>query len=548
MIGKKIHNYEIKSLLGEGGMGNVYLAVHTQLGRKVAIKSLHQQLVKNEGLRARFKQEANTMAHLQHNGIVTLFDYVEDERGLFLIMEFVEGTQLDEYIRNVSGPIPAERALPILNDILDAFAYAHEQGVVHRDIKPSNILITNDGKVKILDFGIAKMLSDSGNKLTKTGTQMGTVFYMSPEQVQGKEVDIRSDIYSLGITFYQMLTGVSPYDGMTTEYEIYNKIVLEPLPFANATYPGVPAALDLIIAKATAKKKEDRFQTCREFLSFLKNPSEQIPNSISQTTIVENKQLNETVQVENKNPQVSQPSKSTSPLKVVLITLGTLFASLIILIFIFSNSENDSKNASYAADSIAAADSTAAASSGFPVITIGNQVWTTKNLDVSTYRNGDEIPEVQDASAWANLTTGAWCYYDNDASNGTKYGKLYNWYAVNDTRGLAPAGFHIPTDAEWTQLSDYLGGESEAGTKMKSTNGWEEDGNGNNESGFAGFPGGFRYYNGTFYVIGSYGYWWSATENSSDYAWSRRLNYNDGNVDRSNDNKRNAFSVRCLGD
>ena len=241
-----------------------------------------------------------------------------------------------------------------MNDILDAFAYAHEQGVVHRDIKPSNILITKDGKVKILDFGIAKMLSDSGNKLTKTGTQMGTVFYMSPEQVQGKEVDIRSDIYSLGITFYQMLTGVSPYDGMTTEYEIYNKIVLEPLPFANATYPGVPAALDLIIAKATAKKKEDRFQTCREFLSFLKNPSEQIPNSISQTTIVENKQLNETVQVENKNPQVSQPSKSTSPLKVVLITLGALFASLIILIFIFSNSGNAA--AAYTADSIAAAE------------------------------------------------------------------------------------------------------------------------------------------------------------------------------------------------
>ena len=376
MIGKKIHNYEIKSLLGEGGMGNVYLAVHTQLGRKVAIKSLHQQLVKNEGLRARFKQEANTMAHLQHNGIVTLFDYVEDERGLFLIMEFVEGTQLDEYIRNVSGPIPAERALPILNDILDAFAYAHEQGVVHRDIKPSNILITKDGKVKILDFGIAKMLSDSGNKLTKTGTQMGTVFYMSPEQVQGKEVDIRSDIYSLGITFYQMLTGVSPYDGMTTEFEVYSKIVAEPLPSANATYPGVPAALDLIIAKATAKKKEDRFQTCREFLSFLKNPSEQIPNSISQTTIVENKQLNETVQVENKNPQVSQPSKSTSPLKVVLITLGTLFASLIILIFIFSNSAADSAayeatrladsaaaayEATRVADSVAAADSAAAA-------------------------------------------------------------------------------------------------------------------------------------------------------------------------------------------
>ena len=266
MIGKKIGNYEVKSLLGEGGMGNVYLAVHTQLGRKVAIKSLHQQLVKNEGLRARFKQEANTMAHLQHNGIVSLFDFVEDENGLFLIMELVDGTPLDEYIKNVSGPIPAERAIPIMQCILEAFAYAHTEGVVHRDIKPANILLTKNGKVKILDFGIAKMLSDAGNKLTKAGTQMGTVFYMSPEQVQGKEVDQRSDIYSLGITFYQMLTGVTPYEGMTTEYEVYNKIVMEPLPFASSYYPNVPTKLDEVILKATAKKLEDRYQNCDEFL------------------------------------------------------------------------------------------------------------------------------------------------------------------------------------------------------------------------------------------------------------------------------------------
>ena len=181
-------------------------------------------------------------------------------------------------------------------------------------------------------------------------------------------------------------------------------------------------------------------------------------------------------------------------------------------------------------------------------VTIGSQVWTIKNLDVATYRNGDVIPQVQDENAWENLTTGAWCYYDNDTSNGTKYGKLYNWYAVNDPRGLAPNGYHIPTDAEWTQLSDYLGGESEAGTKMKSTNGWEEDGNGNNESGFAGFPGGYRFNDGTFSLIGRYGYWWSATENDSNDAWSRSLDCSYGYVYRNYYNKHYAFSVRCLGD
>ena len=181
-------------------------------------------------------------------------------------------------------------------------------------------------------------------------------------------------------------------------------------------------------------------------------------------------------------------------------------------------------------------------------VTIGTQAWTSKNLDVATYRNGDVIPQVQDANAWASLTTGAWCYYDNDASNGTKYGKLYNWYAVNDPRGLAPKGFHIPSDAEWTVLTDYLGGTAAAGTKMKSSTGWDSNGNGTNSSGFAGFPGGYRYYSGTFSYIGRNGDWWSAREDDSYGAWLRSLNYDDGSVDRSNNDERDAFSVRCLGD
>ena len=181
-------------------------------------------------------------------------------------------------------------------------------------------------------------------------------------------------------------------------------------------------------------------------------------------------------------------------------------------------------------------------------ITIGSQIWTSENLNVNTYRNGDVIPEVQDENAWAKLTTGAWCYYDNDTSNGTKYGKLYNWYAVSDPRGLAPNGYHIPTDAEWTQLSDYLGGQSEAGSKMKSTSGWKNNGNGTNSSGFSGLPGGYRNSNGTFYDIGNYGYWWSSSEGSTYYAWYCYLYYYYGNVNRYFSNKDLGLSVRCLRD
>ena len=182
-------------------------------------------------------------------------------------------------------------------------------------------------------------------------------------------------------------------------------------------------------------------------------------------------------------------------------------------------------------------------------VTIGTQVWTSKNLNVSTYRNGDVIPQVQDANAWKNLTTGAWCYYDNDASNGTKYGKLYNWYAVNDPRGLAPNGYHIPTDEEWTKLTDYLGGESEAGKKMKSTSGWKDNGNETNSSGFSGLPGGYRGYNGTLFNIDNYGHWWSSAKyGTKNLAWYRSLYYGDGIVDRSYYVKRSGFSVRCLRD
>ena len=182
-------------------------------------------------------------------------------------------------------------------------------------------------------------------------------------------------------------------------------------------------------------------------------------------------------------------------------------------------------------------------------IKIGTQTWTTKNLDVTTYRNGEVIPQVQDANAWANLSTGAWCYYENNTANGSSYGKLYNWYAVNDPRGLAPKGYHIPTDAEWKILTDYLGGESVAGTKMKSTQGWDEYGNGTNSSGFNGLPGGDRYFYGNFVSIGYMGSWWSSSS-SKNYtsAWERDMHKGHGYLNRSEFSKKNGYSVRCLRD
>ena len=186
------------------------------------------------------------------------------------------------------------------------------------------------------------------------------------------------------------------------------------------------------------------------------------------------------------------------------------------------------------------------------LITIGNQNWAPKNLDVVTYRNGDPIPEVQAASTWSNLTTGAWCYYENNTANGTTYGKLYNWYAVNDPRGLAPNGYHIPTDAEWTTLTSYLGGTGTAGGKMKEagTSHWLSPNTGaTNSSGFTGLPGGYRYdLTGAFYDIGAYSDWWSSSADGTSNAWYRALGYNNANLYRHSWNKQGALSVRCLKD
>ncbi|MFZ4671929.1 MAG: fibrobacter succinogenes major paralogous domain-containing protein [Flavobacterium sp.] len=177
-------------------------------------------------------------------------------------------------------------------------------------------------------------------------------------------------------------------------------------------------------------------------------------------------------------------------------------------------------------------------SGNIETVVIGSQEWTVKNLDVSTYRNGDIIPEVKDPEVWANLKTGAWCYYDNDPKNGAIYGKLYNWYAVNDPRGLAPEGFHIPSDEEWTILTDYLGGENVANLK--------------DLDGFSGLPGGIRYGSGTYSRIGVYGEWWSSSEakvfDSDCCAWFRILYYLNGYPSRDRNNKDIGFSLRCVKD
>jgi uncharacterized protein (TIGR02145 family) len=182
-------------------------------------------------------------------------------------------------------------------------------------------------------------------------------------------------------------------------------------------------------------------------------------------------------------------------------------------------------------------------------VKIGNQIWMTQNLKVAHFRNGDSVPYAKTAEEWEKAgkeQKPAWCYYNNDPANDIKYGKLYNWYAVNDPRGLAPAGWHIPSDVEWKQLTDFIGGNEAAGKKMKSVSGWEVNGNGTNESGFNGLPGGYRYDYGFFNYGGLFAVWWASPVNYTSFAWLYYQAYNFGNAFRYFPTKAFGFSVRCI--
>ncbi|WP_299452129.1 serine/threonine-protein kinase [uncultured Microscilla sp.] len=326
MIGEKILNYHIDSLIGEGGVGTVFQATHTQLGRKVAIKALNPLLVNNEQVKQRFRQEATTLSNLQHINIITLYDYLENEKGLFLIMEYAQGEALDRFIKKC--PIPEEQVRYYFSLILAGMEYAHKQGVIHRDIKPSNIIITQDASAKVLDFGIAKILKENKNNLTKPGAQLGTVMYMSPEQVQGKEIDQRTDIYSLGVTLFEMLTGKAPYDEtQLTEFDVFNKIVNDPLPPLKQFNGAISERMQQLIDKATAKNPAERFQSCAEFKEALLKQEEVTGDTTTQNLRPTQVKATDAIARNTSAASQKQRKKNTHPKRVS-------YAPLYILIFV----------------------------------------------------------------------------------------------------------------------------------------------------------------------------------------------------------------------
>ena len=265
--GQKINDrYEIIKTIGEGGMANVYLADDKILERKVAIKVLRGDLSSDEKFIRRFKREALSVSNLSHPNIVEVYDVGEEDGNYYIVMEYIEGKTLKQLLQK-RGALTLTEVIDIMTQLTDGLSHAHEAYIIHRDIKPQNIMIEDNGLIKITDFGIAMALNNT--QLTQTNSVMGSVHYLPPEQAQGKGSTIKSDIYSLGILMYELLTGSVPYKG-DTAVEIALKHMKEKLPSIRKQNPTIPQSVENIVIKATAKNPKNRYDSVRDMYNDIK--------------------------------------------------------------------------------------------------------------------------------------------------------------------------------------------------------------------------------------------------------------------------------------
>ncbi|HEX8396730.1 MAG TPA: protein kinase [Pyrinomonadaceae bacterium] len=265
MIGQTIGNYKIIRSLGEGGVGRVYQGVDTMLDREVAIKVLRPELARQTSIVERFRSEAVLLAKLNHPNIATLYSLLRQGDELFMVLEFIRGETLEQLLHR-RGALPEDDAIPIFCQALDGINHAHELGIVHRDVKPGNMILTANGILKVLDFGIARLLGTS--RKTKSGNIIGTLEYMSPEQVRGLETDARSDIYGLGIMLYEILTGRLPFES-ENEFLLMKAQTEEMPALPRSINPNISETVETAIMKALAKNPDERFQSAGEFLDSL---------------------------------------------------------------------------------------------------------------------------------------------------------------------------------------------------------------------------------------------------------------------------------------
>jgi serine/threonine protein kinase len=307
--GQMLGPYQIISQVGEGGMATVYKAYQPSMDRNVAIKVLPSQLAESPEFAKRFQQEARIIAKLEHPHILPVFDYGESGGTTYLVMRYLDAGTLRDRMEK-GRPLPLSEIDRLFSQLADALSYAHSFGIIHRDLKPSNALIDSQGNLFLTDFGIAKLLESASPRLTQTDAIMGTPAYISPEQAQAAKVNQRSDIYSLGIILYEMVTGRVPFVA-ETPLAVILQHVSDPLPPPSTLKPDIPEAIEQVILKALAKKPEDRYNTVNEFLSAWKRALEESKSPHVEVPTVRMDEPKQTVQPYGTPATRTQPGVST---------------------------------------------------------------------------------------------------------------------------------------------------------------------------------------------------------------------------------------------
>jgi serine/threonine-protein kinase len=321
MIGKKIQNYEIKSHLGEGGMGTVFRAGDSVLDREVALKMLHAPLLQQPLFLERFKKEARVLAQLLHPNIAVIYNMIEQDNNHFMVMEYVEGRNLEALLRQYQT-LSYKVVVPVFVQALEGLHHAHKKGIYHRDIKPANLILTPDGTVKLMDFGIAMVKGEQ--RLTQVNRVVGTVEYIAPEIIQGKEPSIATDLYAVGVTMYEMLTGKLPFEG-NTDYNLMQDILKKKPLSVDKLNASVPRALSNIVMKTLEKKPEDRFANAKELQQALMAAFPDL-----KFAELNNAYINEASQVVT-HPTVVEKKFRTKPTTVA--TTGTGYATKAFSVF-----------------------------------------------------------------------------------------------------------------------------------------------------------------------------------------------------------------------